>query len=83
MNFCLTNDLIELEVDKSELISDIKNKFLNEFFKKKLYAENEKKYIRDNILLLNKEGVLNDNKKIIENNFNENNVIIPVIKDMT
>ena len=83
LNFCLTNDLIELKVDKSELISDIKNKFLNEFFKKKLYAENEKKYIRDNILLLNKEGVLSDNKKIIENNFNENNVIIPVIKDMT
>ena len=83
LNFCLTNDLIELKVDKNEFISDIKNKFLNEFFKKKLYAENEKKYIRDNILLLNKEGVLNDNKKIIENNFNENNVIIPVIKDMT
>ena len=83
LNFCLTNDLIELKVNKSEFISEIKNKFLNEFFKKKLYAENEKKYIRDNILLLNKEGVLNDNKKIIENNFNENNVIIPVIKDMT
>ena len=83
LNFCLTNDLIELKVDKNEFISDIKNKFLNEFFKKKLYAENEKKYIRDNILLLNKEGELCDNKKIIENNFNENNVIIPVIKDMT
>ena len=35
LNFCLTNDLIELKVNKSEFISDVKNKFLNEFFKKK------------------------------------------------
>ena len=83
LNFCLANDLVELKVNKTELMSNIKNKFLNEFFKKKLYAENEKKYIRDNILLLKKEGLVNINKNIIENNLNTNNVIIPVLKDMT
>ena len=53
------------------------------YMQKMIYSENEKKYIRDNILLLKKEGLVNINKNIIENNLNTNNVIIPVLKDMT
>ena len=62
---------------------DIKNKFLKEFFKKKSYGEYEKKYIKDNILFLRKEGVININKKAQDYNLYNNEVIIPVLKDMT
>jgi hypothetical protein len=83
LNFCMANDLIELRVDKKDLMLNIKNKFLNEFFRKKQYGENEKKYIKENILFLNRDGVININKKIFENNLFNNDVIIPVLKDMT
>ena len=83
LNFCMANDLIELKVDKRDMMFDVKNKFLKEFFKKKKYGENEKKYIRDNILFLKKEGIINITKKVSENNLNNNDVIIPALKDMT
>ena len=51
----MANDLIEIKADKNELMINIKNIFLNEFLKNKLYNEQEKKYINDNIIFLKKE----------------------------
>ena len=68
IQFCMANDLIEIKADKNDLMINIKNIFLNEFLKKKLYNEQEKKYINDNIIFLKKEGdIINLNKKISEN----------------
>ena len=84
IQFYMANDLIEIKADKNELMINIKNIFLNEFLKKKLYNEQEKKYINDNIIFLKKEGdIINLNKKISENNLTNNEIIIPVLKDMT
>ena len=84
IQFCMANDLIEIKADKNDLMINIKNIFLNEFLKKKLYNEQEKKYINDNIIFLKKEGdIINLNKKISENNLTNNEIIIPVLKDMT
>ena len=82
----MANDLIEIKANKNELMINIKNIFLNEFLKKKLYNEQEKKYIyiNDNIIFLKKEGdIINLNKKISENNLTNNEIIIPVLNDMT
>ena len=38
----MANDLIEIKANKNELMVNIKNIFLNEFLKKKLYNEQEK-----------------------------------------
>ena len=35
----MANDLIEIKANKNELMINIKNIFLNEFLKKKLYNE--------------------------------------------
>ena len=79
----MANDLIEIKANKNELMVNIKNIFLNEFYKKKLYNEQEKKYINDNIIFLKKEGdIINLNKKSSENNLTHNEIIIPVLKDM-
>ena len=48
-----------------------------------MYGNNEKKYISDNILFLNKEGIIDIQKKVNENNLNNNEIIIPVLKDVT
>jgi hypothetical protein len=80
----MANDLIEIKANKNELMINIKNIFLNEFYKKKLYNEQEKKYINDNIIFLKKEiDIINLNKKISENNLTNNEIIIPVLNDMT
>ena len=39
----MANDLIEIKADENDLMINIKNIFLNEFLKKKLYNEQEKK----------------------------------------
>ena len=83
LQFCMANDLYELKVDKRDLMFDVKYKFLKEFFKKKNYGEGEKKYIKDNIIFLKKDGIINLNRKVYENNLNNNEVIIPALKDMT
>ena len=80
----MVNDLIEIKADENDLMINIKNIFLNEFLKNKLYNEQEKKYINDNIIFLKKEGdIINLNKKISENNLTNNEIIIPVLKDKT
>ena len=72
----MASDLIEIKANKNELMINIKNIFLNEFLKKKLYNEQRKKYINDNIIFLKKEGdIINLNKKISENNLIINNII--------
>jgi hypothetical protein len=81
--FCMANELFEFIVDKEELMEDIKNKFLGLFFEKKNYEDNEKKYIIENILFLKEEGVIDINKKIKDNNLENNEIIIPVLKDIT
>ena len=43
----MANDLIEIKADKNDLMINIKNIFLNEFLKKKLYNEKKK-----NILMI-------------------------------
>ena len=83
LNFCMASELIYLNVDKDDLMLDIKNKFLDIFLKQKKYGDNEKKYIRDNILFLNKGEIIDINKKIKENNLNNGDVIVPVLKDVT
>ena len=80
----MANDLIEIKANKNELMINIKNIFLNEFLKNKLYNKKKKKYINDNIIFLKKEGdIINLNKKISENNLTNNEIIIPVLNDMT
>ena len=83
LNFGMANELLEININKEDFMLDVKNKFLNNFFEKKIYGDNEKKYITDNILFLNKEGIIDINKKVNENNINNNEIIIPVLKDVT
>ena len=64
-------------------MSEIKNKFLDIFLKEKNYEDNEKKYITNNILFLNKEGIIDIDKTIKENNLNNGDIIVPVLKDVT
>ena len=83
LKFCMANELFELKVDNEVLMGDVKNKFLDIFFEEKDYGEKEKRYIDNNILFLNKEGLIDLNKKVKEINLKNNEVIIPVLKDMT
>ena len=83
LKFCMANELFELKVDNEDLMSDVKNKFLDIFFEEKDYGEKEKRYIDNNILFLNKEGLIDLNKKVKDINLKNNEVIIPVLKDMT
>ena len=83
LNFCMANELFEIIVNKEELMGDIKNKFLELFFEKKNYGDTEKKYIFENILFLKEEGVIDINKNIKDNNLVNNEIIIPVLKDVT
>ena len=83
LNFGMANELFEIKIKKDEFMFDVKNKFLNDFFEKKMYGKNEKKYITDNILFLNKEGIIDIQKKVNENHLNNNEIIIPVLKDVT
>ena len=57
LKFCMANEIFEMKVDKDDFMRDIKNKFLDILFEKKNYGEREKRYIDNNILFLNKEGV--------------------------
>ena len=79
----MANDLIEIKADKNDLMINIKNIFLNEFLKNKLYNEQEKKYINDNIIFLQKKGLIEFDKTVKNNNLENNEVIIPVLKDVT
>ena len=79
----MANELFEIIVNREELMGDIKNKFLEFFFDKKKYWNTEKKYIFENILFLKEEGVIDINKNIKDNNLVNNEIIIPVLKDVT
>ena len=81
--FCMANELIYLNANKEDLMSEIKNKFLDIFLKEKNYEDNEKKYITNNILFLNKEGIIDIDKTIKENNLNNGDIIVTVLKDVT
>ena len=83
LNFGMANELIEININKNDFMIDVKNNFLNNFFERKIYGDNEKKYINENILFLNKEGIIDINRKVNENNINNNEIIIPVLKDIT
>ena len=83
LKFCMANELFDIKVDKEDLMMDVKNKFLDVFFEEKDSGEKEKRYIDNNILFLNKEGLIDINKKVKEINLKNNEVIIPVLKDMT
>lgn len=81
--FGMKNELIEINVNKDDYMFDVKNIFLNKFFEKKMYGDNEKKYITQNILFLNKDGIINILKKVHENNLKNNDIITTVLKDVT
>ena len=81
--FGMKNELIEINVNKDDYMFDVKNKFLNKFFEKKMYGDNEKKYITQNILFLNKDGIIDILKKVQENNLKNNDIITTVLKDVT
>ena len=81
--FWMKNELIEINVNKDDYMFDVKNKFLNKFFEQKMYGDNEKKYITQNILFLNKDGVIDMLKKVHENNLKKNDIITTVLKDVT
>ena len=83
LNFCMANELFEIIVNKEELMEDIKNKFFQLFFEKKYYGDTEKKYIIENILFLKEDGIIDINKNIRDNNLENNEIIIPVLKDST
>ena len=83
LKFCMTNELFEMKVNKDDYMRDIKNKFLDILFEEKNYGEREKRYIDNNILFLNKVGVVDYHKKIKEIIWENNYIIIPVLKDMT
>ena len=68
LKFCMANELFDIKVDKEDLMMDVKNKFLDVFFEEKDYGEKEKRYIDNNILFLNKEGLIDINKKVKEIN---------------
>ena len=48
-----------------------------------MYGDNEKKYITQNILFLNKDGIIDILKKVHENNLKNNDIITTVLKDVT
>lgn len=81
--FGMKNELIEINVNKDDYMFDVKNKFLNKFFVKKIYGDNEKKYITQNILFLNKYRIIDIFKKVHENNLKSNDIITTVLKDVT
>ena len=81
--FGMKNELIEINVNKDDYMFDVKNRFLNKFFEKKMYGDNEKKYITQNILFLNKDGIIDILKKVHENNLKNNDIITTVLKDVT
>ena len=81
--FGMKNELIEINVNKDDYMFDVKNTFLNKFFEKKMYGDNEKKYITQNILFLNKDGIIDILKKVYENNLKNNDIITTVLKDVT
>ena len=83
LKFCMANELFEVKANKEESICDIKNKFLEIFFERKTYGEKEKRYIDNNIIFLKKEGAIDINKKLKEVNLENNEIIIPVLKDVT
>lgn len=83
INFGMKNELIEINVNKDDYMFDVKNRFLNKFFEKKMYGDNEKKYITQNILFLNKDGIIDILKKVHENNLKNNDIITTVLKDVT
>ena len=83
LNICMANEIYEIFVDKEELFSDIKNEFFELFFKKKIYGETEKKYINENIIFLIKDGIIDVNKNVNENNLKNYEVIIPVLKNIS
>ena len=45
-----------------------------------MYGDNEKKYITQNILFINKDGLIDIQKNVIENNLNNNDIITTVLK---
>ena len=83
IKICMANELYEIKADKEDSMGDIKNKFLDIFFEEKTYGEKEKRYIDNNIIFLNKEGDIDINKKVKEMNLENNEIIIPVLKDVT
>ena len=83
IKICMANEIYEIKADKEDSMSDVKNKFLDIFFEEKTYGEKEKRYIDNNIIFLNKEGDIDINKKVKEMNLENNEIIIPVLKDVT
>ena len=83
LKFCMANEIFEMMVEKEELMVDIKNQFLEMFFEKKNYGINDKKYAYDNILFLDKDGIIDFNKKAKDINLENNELIVPVLKDVT
>ena len=79
----MKNELIEINANKDDYMFDVKNTFLNKFFEKKMYGDNEKKYITQNIVFLNKDGIIDILKKVHENNLKNNDIIATVLKDVT
>ena len=81
--FCMANEIYEMLVDKEELFSDIKIKFFELFFKKKNnYGETEKKYINENVIFLKKGKIIDVNKNVNDNHLDNNEVIIPALKNI-
>ena len=64
-------------------MSEIIDKFLNEFFLRKEYNESERDYIKNNICFLFKDHIIDKNKSLLDNKIENNAVIIPVLKDIT
>ena len=83
IKICMANEIYEIKADKEDSMSDVKNKFLDIFFEEKTYGKKEKRYIDNNIIFLNKEGDIDINKKVKEMNLENNEIIIPVLKDVT
>ena len=82
LKFCMANNIYEIFVDKEEMFEEVKNAFFELFFKEKKYGEKEKKYIDENIIFLKKDGIIDVDKNVYENNFENDEVIVPVLKDV-
>ena len=83
INFGLVSGNMNLLVNGNDIMSEIIDKFLNEFFLRKEYNESERDYIKNNICFLFKDHIIDKNKSLLDNKIENNAVIIPVLKDIT
>ena len=83
LNFRFLSGNINLLVNENDIMTEVIDKLLSEFFKRKEYNESEKDYIKNNISFLYKDNIIDKNKSLLDNKIENNASIVPVLKDVT